>query len=136
MIKIKDTKVNYRIFQINLTRDQTAELRVAGILNDLNRSGNLLPEFYKRYLATTHKPTSSAIWAAFDLYKIVATIEAENLDGVFKIGNIGPEEKIARLSTSMHSVSIGDLVHDEKAGKMYYVDMFGFKALGDDKKAV
>ena len=46
------------------------------------------------------------------LYKEVAHIEAEDLDEVFTIGNIGPEEKITRLER-MHSLSVGDLICDE-----------------------
>ena len=47
-----------------------------------------------------------------NLYKEVAHIDAEDLDEVFTIGNIGPEEKITRLA-SMHSLSVGDLIGDE-----------------------
>ena len=47
-----------------------------------------------------------------NLYKEVAHIDAEDLDEVFTIGNIGPEEKITRLA-SMHSLSVGDLICDE-----------------------
>jgi len=61
-------------------------------------------------------------------YDTVCTIIAKNLDEVFEIGNIGPEEKITRLNT-MHSVSVGDIIEDSTTGKRYVVSPFGFKEL-------
>ena len=59
------------------------------------------------------------------LYTGVAQIEADNLDQVFEIGNIGPESSITRLSR-MASVSVGDLIEDED-GNRHVVANFGFK---------
>ena len=59
------------------------------------------------------------------LYTGVAHIEADNLDQVFEIGNIGPESNITRLSR-MASVSVGDLIEDED-GNRHVVANFGFK---------
>jgi len=59
------------------------------------------------------------------LYTGVAQIEADNLDQVFEIGNIGPESNITRLSR-MASVSVGDLIEDED-GNRHVVASFGFK---------
>ena len=60
-----------------------------------------------------------------NLYTGVAEIEANNLDQVFEIGNIGPESNITRLSR-MASVSVGDLIEDED-GNRHVVANFGFK---------
>jgi hypothetical protein len=49
-------------------------------------------------------------------YDHVANITADNLEGVFTTGNIGPEENIERLDR-MSSVSVGDLVIDEDGNK-------------------
>lgn len=49
----------------------------------------------------------------------------KGLDGVFEIGNIGSEENIERLS-EMHSVSVGDIIIDNK-GKKFVVASLGFK---------
>ncbi len=59
------------------------------------------------------------------LYTGVALIEADSLDQVFEIGNMGPESKITRLSR-MSSVSVGDLIEDED-GNRHVVASFGFK---------
>ncbi len=59
------------------------------------------------------------------LYTAVSRIEAEGLNQVFEIGNIGPESQITRLGR-MASVSVGDLIEDED-GNRHVVANFGFK---------
>jgi hypothetical protein len=58
-------------------------------------------------------------------YDIVAKIEADNLDQVFDIGNIGPEKAIERIK-SMHSISVGDVIMEDDTGDLFYVAKFGF----------
>ena len=60
-------------------------------------------------------------------YEDVAIIEAEDLDEVFEIGNIGPESKIERLGP-MHSISVGDVIMTETY-ECYVVAPFGFERL-------
>ena len=57
-------------------------------------------------------------------YTHVSNITAENLEDVFHVGNMGPEENIERLSR-MYSVSVGDIVEDA-TGKKSVVANFGF----------
>ena len=57
-------------------------------------------------------------------YSLVARIEAENLNQVFEIGNVGPEDQITHIAP-MHSVSVGDVILDEN-GVFHTVDSFGF----------
>lgn len=57
-------------------------------------------------------------------YSHVADIDAEDLERVFHVGNMGPESAITRHSR-MHSVSVGDIVVDE-SGQGYMVDPVGF----------
>ena len=66
-------------------------------------------------------------------YDIVCEIEAADLDEVFEIGNIGPEEKITRLDR-MHSVSVGDVIRDDR-GRCFVVSGFGFTRLGEKEAA-
>lgn len=65
-----------------------------------------------------------------DAYEHVATIEAEDLEDVFRVGNIGPEEQIARIKP-MHSVSVGDIIVDPK-GHAFIVKSFGFEMLVEE----
>ena len=60
-------------------------------------------------------------------YTHVANIEADTLEEVFHIGNVGPESAYTRFSP-MHSISVGDVVEDE-AGTQSVVANFGFKQL-------
>ena len=63
-------------------------------------------------------------------YEEVAAIEADTLDEVFEIGNIGPEEKIKRFDFQpMHSISVGDVIRNDKY-ECYVVASCGFERLG------
>ena len=66
-------------------------------------------------------------------YDIVCEIEAADLDEVFEIGNIGPEEKITRIAP-MHSVSVGDVIRTDR-GRCFVVSDFGFTRLGEKEAA-
>lgn len=66
-------------------------------------------------------------------YKEVCTIEAEDLNEVFEIGNIGPEEKITRLDR-MHSVSVGDVIQDD-LNRLFVVKGIGFERLEQSEAA-
>jgi hypothetical protein len=57
-------------------------------------------------------------------YTHVANIEANNLNQVFDIGNIGPMKSIERIAP-MSSVSVGDIIVDED-GQMTVVAPVGF----------
>ena len=58
-------------------------------------------------------------------YDHVANITADDLEGVFNVGNMGPEKNIERLDR-MSSVSVGDLVIDENGNKSVVASV-GFK---------
>ena len=64
-------------------------------------------------------------------YDRVALIEAANLNDVFRVGNIGPEEgseeSLRRLGP-MHSISVGDIIVDED-GIHHTVEMLGFSTI-------
>ena len=62
-------------------------------------------------------------------YTLVAKITAPDLEGVFQIGNIGPESHINRIADRMASVSVGDIVEDPASRKTYLVANFGFTEL-------
>mgnify|MGYP003117284486 FL=1 len=66
-------------------------------------------------------------------YEIVCEIEAADLNEVFEIGNVGPEDKIVRLDR-MHSVSVGDVIRDDR-GRCFVVAPIGFTRLGEKEAA-
>lgn len=109
----------YTVHQIQIARS------VYDRVNELGHAGaaEQYPE-YRARLATlfTGSPGYKPEYSKY--YKPVCTIETVDLDGVFQIGNIGPEESITRLA-QMHSVSVGDIIEDA-AGNRVMVDSFGF----------
>lgn len=111
----------FKLFQINFDNLEVA------IIN--SRSDASVNAKYNLYLDTMSGGKVGAVWLAWktDLYKLVAEIDAVDLDDVFEIGNIGPEEKIVRKAP-MHSVSVGDVIQD-KEGKLHIVQSFGFGEL-------
>jgi hypothetical protein len=62
-----------------------------------------------------------------DCYTKVAEVVADDLDHVFEVGNIGPEDRITRLD-KMHSISVGDIVADAD-GVCSVVNNVGFTPL-------
>jgi hypothetical protein len=107
--------MKYDLYQIRLTDEQIAEV---------NASAGETPEFYKKYISLTISPTSLKVFDARDMYSKVAVIEADNLEQVFRIGNMGPESAITRLA-GMKSVSVGDVVVD-RYGAAYVCATFGW----------
>jgi hypothetical protein len=69
--------------------------------------------------------SSKEIEAISDDYMLVATIDANDLEQAFTVGNIGPESKINRIAP-MRSVSVGDIIQDLVTDKTFVVVKFGF----------
>lgn len=113
--------MKYLVYQIQFTKDESEAINKLG----WDLASRVMPRvrvhLEKESLEVVHKGFNE------DLYEWVATIEANDLDDAFLIGNIGPEEQIERHS-SMHSISVGDvLVADD--GHAYHVSPVGFKEL-------
>ena len=67
-----------------------------------------------------------------DCYTKVAEIVADDLNHVFEVGNIGPEDRITRLD-KMHSISVGDIIVDAE-GNASAVASVGFTPLAPSLK--
>lgn len=89
-------------------------------------AANKYPE-YRAYMDTMCRGSKAYKAEHSQYYKPVCSIDAEDLNGVFQIGNIGPESRITRLAP-MHSVSVGDIIEDPQ-GAQYMVNSFGFEEL-------
>jgi hypothetical protein len=63
-----------------------------------------------------------------DCYDHVATILADDLNHVFEVGNIGPEDRIEHINDRVRSLSVGDIIEDED-GNCSVVDKVGFTPL-------
>lgn len=103
--------MKYSIYQINLTDEQYEDKVVL-----------------ETYRGVQFGCSVESVMTAKPLYSKVAVIDAEDLEQVFTIGNIGPEGKIERIAP-MHSVSVGDVVVDTN-GFASFVAPLGFKQFG------
>ena len=103
--------MKYSIYQINLTDEQYEDKVVL-----------------ETYRSVQFGCSVASVITAKPLYSKVAVIDAEDLEDVFTIGNIGPEGKIERLAP-MHSVSVGDVVVDNGGFASVCMPM-GFKQFG------
>ena len=112
--------MKYKIFQIKLT-DAEVDL--------INEKGHdsLHKQSLKLDMNLRKNDTGRIAADAFNrgYYTHVSNIEADSLEGVFHVGNVGPEENIERIAP-MHSLSVGDIVEDG-SGAMSVVAGYGFK---------
>ena len=61
-------------------------------------------------------------------YELVATVDARSLEGVFRIGNFIVEEDktLIDIVGEMHSISVGDIIHNLETDETHVVDHIGF----------
>ena len=103
--------MRYSVYQIHLT--------------DVQYDDEVIVEVYRN---VTFGCSVESVMAAKPLYSKVCTIEANDLEEVFTIGNIGPEYRIERIAP-MHSVSVGDVIVDEQGYASVCMPM-GYKQFG------
>lgn len=112
--------MKYQIYQINFD---------ANMVKRINDYEPTATKIFNLYLDTTGiNPQPEAIMKAVSLYRHCADIEADHLEHVFHIGNMGPEHFITRYR-QMHSVSVGDVII--QGDEAWYVASFGFNKLPD-----
>ena len=109
------------VYQIVLTNEQ---------VNDVNNPNTPTPDFYERYLNTTLSPKPEAVKEALDAgdYEKVADVSTDDLETSFMMMNRWSEvdEKCVRRLAPLHSMSVGDIVIDNK-GKRSFVAGVGFE---------
>jgi hypothetical protein len=123
MRKQREMNMKYKIFQIQLTDAEVAMINANGhdsvpkqkLRLDISMpAGDPIAAMVKEALVA-------------DYYTHVGNITANDLEDVFNVGNIGPEENIERLDR-MSSLSVGDVVEDEN-GVRHVVASFGFEEI-------
>ena len=108
----------FKLFQVHLSQDEVKQVNATG--------HDSVPKQKARLQAMIHGDPSEAIAGGF--FEHVANINADSLEDAFHVGNMGPEEKIERMPTPMHSMSVGDVVEDPE-GKQWVVANVGFDAI-------
>jgi len=112
--------MKFKLFQIQLTDAEVAKINAAGDHSAVPKQAARMALMFG-----DHTVSAAATAIAKGFYTHVSNITANDLDGVFEVGNIGPEENIERFGP-MSSVSVGDLIEDED-GNRVVVASFGFK---------
>ena len=107
--------MQYQVYQWELTDEDHDNINAHGWAG------------YVDYADVTFKPSKELMSRIRDKYKMVALIEANDLNEVFHIGNVRPSGSITYVG-KMHSISVGDIIRDE-AGNEVFVDSFGFGKL-------
>jgi hypothetical protein len=96
--------MKYGIYQITITADDSREI------NSMANPYKNHPKFAAHRIVSGAR-TVEDFEAGKGFYKKVAEIEANDLEHVFEISNLGHEKFITRLAR-MHSLSVGDIVVD------------------------
>lgn len=116
--------MRYTVFQFKLSREARNVVNTVGWLE----AEKQFPEVaIQRDVLFSGGSEYFSAWMS-EYYNPVCNIDASDLDDVFHIGNIGPEESIERLAP-MHSVSVGDVIRDNDMGTYHMVDGEGFTQL-------
>ena len=111
--------MKFKLYQIHLTEDE---------YNKVNAEGhNSVPKHLTKIdMSFTEEPGALAKKAMDNnWYTHVSNITAKDIEDVFRVRNIGPEENIERLAP-MFSVSVGDVVENE-TGDQFVCASFGWK---------
>ena len=129
----------FKVFQIQLTDAEVAMINANG--HDSVPKQKLRLNISMSFGEPVGGLVKEAI--AADYYTHVGNITANDLEDVFNVGNIGPEENIERLGrmsslsvgeialdvpVRMSSLSVGDVVEDEN-GVRHVVASFGFEEI-------
>ena len=115
---IDEVDMKYKVLQVLLTDAE---------IDKINAEGHDAVERHAMKLKMSFSDNPSEIASMMyckGYYDHVANITANDLNGVFHTGNMGPEKNIERLD-DMSSVSVGDLIIDAHGDK-YVVARYGF----------
>lgn len=125
----------FRIYQVQLTDDQRNEL------NGPNGGWDSKPEFSAyadMSMGSGEGRTADDVVltaAEFGLFVHAGNIFANDVAQTFEIGNIGPEGLIKRIDgRNMTSISVGNVVVDERSGEAWMCDTFGWAELTDKSR--
>ena len=113
--------MNYKLYQIHLTDAEVDQVNAEGHNSVPKQKAKLDMSFTDKVAELASDAFSKGY------YTHVSNIEAEGLEAVFEVGNIGPESAITRLKP-MHSVSVADVVECAD-GTRHVVASVGFKEL-------
>lgn len=115
--------MKYRVYQIHLSSDERLALNALG-REEAAKQFRRIKAYNEVMWSGGSKYFRPAMRTAYDETLV---IEANDLNEVFEVGNIGPQREGAAILPlrKFHSVSVGDVIVDEE-GTAYMVDPYGF----------
>jgi len=76
----------------------------------------------------------ASIALANGCYTHVADIVADDINHAFEVGNIGPADRVNKITSTMRSVSVGDILVDDEGA--WLVMPVGFKEVDEDQLSI
>ena len=86
----------------------------------------------KSYIEAQEGRASIAL--ANGCYTQVANIVADDINHAFEVGNIGPADRVNKITSTMRSVSVGDILVDDEGA--WLVMPVGFKEVDEDQLSI
>lgn len=105
------TNTNYKLYMVFQLQDNADYRKNHSDVHDFVHDKEFTDALFSRQQAKMTRLFQEFINKHPDAYILVSTIKARNLEGVYEIGNVGPESHIKRYpGRSMVSVSVGDVI--------------------------
>tara|TARA_R110001599_G_scaffold197352_1_gene394003 strand:- start:225 stop:599 length:375 start_codon:yes stop_codon:yes gene_type:complete len=76
----------------------------------------------------------ASIALANGCYTHVADIVADDINHAFEVGNIGPADRVNKITSTMRSISVGDILVDDEGA--WLVMPVGFKEVDEDQLSI
>ena len=86
----------------------------------------------KSYIEAQEGRASIAL--ANGCYTQVANIVADDINHAFEVGNIGPADRVNKITSTMRNVSVGDILVDDEGA--WLVMPVGFKEVDEDQLSI
>ena len=86
----------------------------------------------KSYIEAQEGRASIAL--ANGCYTQVANIVADDINHAFEVGNIGPADRVNKITSTMRSISVGDILVDDEGA--WLVMPVGFKEVDEDQLSI
>lgn len=86
----------------------------------------------KSYIEAQEGRASIAL--ANGCYTHVADVVADDINHAFEVGNIGPADRVNKITSTMRSVSVGDILVDDEGA--WLVMPVGFKEVDEDQLSI
>jgi len=108
-----------KVYQIQLTN---AEI---DMIND-GETSDRIKAYFDRSFEGKFKAEN------FQYYTHVATVDTRDMEEAFKCMNLWHNDKVQKVTSSVSSMSVGDIL--EYNGQLYYCASFGFELLANYQK--